>query len=137
MTNTQLILDTLSEPRTHKEIETLTNIPHATAFRAIRSLVEDGKIGLVNGKYRRFLECPRYSDMYQTMKEYYSQRMMDSKFRRKKLKDRADEVLVWYVDNETMGIKGNINDYHLQTVENTLLLAYNMFEGEVLQYSQQ
>jgi hypothetical protein len=135
MTNKEKILDVLNKPLTTKEIADATNIPHVTLWRNLKSLEDECKIGIVQGKYRKFIDTPRFSDMYQSMKEYYSQRMMDSKFRRKKPADRTDEILVWYVDNETMGIKGNINDYHLPSVEASLLLAYNMFQGEVLQYS--
>jgi hypothetical protein len=63
--------------------------------------------------------------------------MMDNKFRRKKPEDRADIVLEWYANNETTGVRGNIADYQFNSVWNNMLLAYNLFVGEVLQYSQQ
>ena len=121
------LLETITyEGKTASQLMEETSTPKVSLYRQLNKLVEDKQIIKDDKIYKRLRETPSIGVLFDKLTMYHQQRLMDWKYRRKPREAQQDECLVWLIDGDA--IKGKIEEYNEQKLEESIIQAYDLFQ---------
>ena len=109
---------------TTSELKESTKLPISTLYDNLNNLISEGVIVKDGNKYRRLRETPSMTTLLDYLQEYHGQRLMDYKYRRKNKEEQHDICLQWLIN---VKIKGKLEEYNFDELENSINHAYNIF----------
>lgn len=130
-TNKQIVFELIkTKPIKSGEILNQTSISRSSLTIILSNLIDEKIIRKDGSLYKMIFPTPSVKDIYEDMKLFHQQRLMDYKYRKMTPESKLDCILVWYIENPT-NIKGYITDYNETELENNIFKAISMMKHSV------